>query len=509
MKSFQKLVYFFSSKYYNNLKFSNRMLSTTRIFFERTTKNSHSLQALGNVYRNSKWSDLHVFNIKESSISQFKSVFYLVFLSSVVLLFLSRFNIQWTSLLIFNVNELFFYIKDLVSSWILFVFYTLSFIFLKVTLVFTKNVQSSVLPSRATSTLYKENYKSVNTNFNVGTSIASNSDVLLPSLYLQKLVKYLHLVTSNDNKLSSREVSDLDFLNLYSILKNDASNINYFIFFSNKHKFNNIVKSMPFFQNKEKLFYDCVDNDKATNVKFYKLNNNILKSLPFMFQKEFKNIISQNLNLGKENRWLMKNSLLSYDLITKASTTTHVKKLYGSNQSNSNVSSTNIWASNRLNGYNSFVDSNSSLLKASKDFTSTALLNNTSLLHLNNLEESFFWLVKRFKFLQTTNTYYQFEQKNFIPNSVTTKASTSDNNLNKLNLLKSSALLNTTDLSIYSLHNNFKDLSKSSMSPIPNELGLDLTNASSLTNSDLNFSKYFFNNVTLQKNNILIFSNLE
>ena len=159
-----------------------------------------------------------------------------------------------------------------------------------------------MLPSRTTSTLYKENYKSVNTNFNVGTSIASNSDVLLPSLYLQKLVKYLHLVTSNDNKLSSREVSDLDFLNLYSILKNDASNINYFIFFSNKHKFNNIVKSMPFFQNKEKLFYDCVDNDKATNVKFYKLNNNILKSLPFMFQKEFKNIISQNLNLGKENR---------------------------------------------------------------------------------------------------------------------------------------------------------------------------------------------------------------
>jgi hypothetical protein len=159
-----------------------------------------------------------------------------------------------------------------------------------------------VLQSRTVSTFHKENYKSVNTDFNVSTSGASSTDVLLPSLYLQKLVKYLHLVTSNDTKLSSREVSNLDFINLYNTLKNDASSINYFIFFSNKHKFNNSLKNASFFQNKEKSFYDCVDNDKATNIKFYKLNNNILKSLPFMFQKEFKNIISQNLNLGKENR---------------------------------------------------------------------------------------------------------------------------------------------------------------------------------------------------------------
>ena len=61
------------------------MLSTTRIFFERTTKNSHSLQALGNVYRNSKWSDLHVFNIKEGAFLQFKNVFVLL-LSMFILL---------------------------------------------------------------------------------------------------------------------------------------------------------------------------------------------------------------------------------------------------------------------------------------------------------------------------------------------------------------------------------------------------------------------------------------
>jgi hypothetical protein len=142
----------------------------------------------------------------------------------------------------------------------------------------------------------------VNANFNVNASGISDTGVLLPSLYLQKLVKYLHLITINDIKATSREVSSLNCINLYSMLKNDVSNVNYFIFFSNKNKFNSAPGNLDLFQSKDKSFYECVDSNKIFNVKFYKLNNNILKSLPFMFQKEFKNVISQNLNLGKENR---------------------------------------------------------------------------------------------------------------------------------------------------------------------------------------------------------------
>ena len=509
MKSFQKLVYFFSSKYYNNLKFSNRMLSTTRIFFERTTKNSHSLQALGNVYRNSKWSDLHVFNIKESSINQFKSMFYLISIIFFLIIFSVRFNLQWTNLLIFNLNELFFYFKDLLASWLLFTFYTVSFIFLKFTLIFTKSAQSRVLPNTNTTLTQKDNYKNVNVNFSVNVSGTNDNSILLSSLYLQKLVKYLHLVTSNDLKIASKEGSIFNFVNFYSMLKNDVSNVNYFIFFSNRNKFNNNISSQHLFQSKDKSFYECVDSNKIFNVKFYKLNNNILKSLPFMFQKEFKNVISQNLNLGKENRWLMKNSLLSYDIITKASSTTHVKKLYGSNQSNSNVSGTNIWASNKLSGYNNFTGLGSDLLKSSSAFTNNTLLSSSGLLHLNNLEESFFWLVKRFKFLQTTSTYYQFEQRNFLSDSPDNEYSKSTSYFNRLNLLKSMALFNTVDLTIYNSHNSIKRTGKDSLMSIANEVGLDSSPNFYLTNSDLNFSKYFFNNITLQKNRILIYSNLE
>lgn len=509
MKSFQKLVYFFSSKYYNNLKFSNRMLSTTRIFFERTTKNSHSLQALGNVYRNSKWSDLHVFNVKESSINQFKSVFYLTLVVFFIIIFSVRFNLQWTNLLIFNLNELFFYFKDLLTSWLLFILYTMSFIFLKFTLIFTKNTQTKILHTNNVILSRQEDYKNSNVNFNLNASGTNDVGILLPSLYLQKLVKYLHLITINDVRAVSQEVSSLNFVNFYSMLKNDVSNVNYFIFFSNKSKFNSRSRNLDLFQSKDKSFYDCVDSNKIFNVKFYKLNNNILKSLPFMFQKEFKHVVSQNLNLGKENRWLMKNSLLSYDIITKASSTTHVKKLYGSNQLNSNMSGTNIWASNKLSEYSNPTGLNLDLFKSSGAFTNNTLLNSSSLLHLNNLEESFFWLVKRFKFLQTTSTYYQFEHKNFYESFSIDKPSKSVSYLNRLNLLKSTALFNTVDLTIYNMRNNDNASNKRNSKLTTHGIDLDSSSNFYLTNSDLNFSKYFFNNITLQKNKILIYSNLE
>jgi hypothetical protein len=200
------------------------------------------------------------------------------------------------------IDRAFFYFKDLLASWLLFTFYTVAFIFLKFTLIFTKSAQSRVLPNTNTTLTQKDNYKNVNVNFSVNVSGTNDNSILLSSLYLQKLVKYLHLVTSNDLKIASKEGSIFNFVNFYSMLKNDVSNVNYFIFFSNRNKFNNNISSQHLFQSKDKSFYECVDSNKIFNVKFYKLNNNILKSLPFMFQKEFKNVISQNLNLGKENR---------------------------------------------------------------------------------------------------------------------------------------------------------------------------------------------------------------
>jgi hypothetical protein len=86
----------------------------------------------------------------------------------------------------------------------------------------------------------------------------------------------------------------------------------------------------------------------------------------------------------------MKNTLLSYDLITKASSTTHLKKLYGNSQFNSNITNSNIWVSNHLSQTSNFVKKNTDMLSNSVNMLKMNALNTPSLTHLNNLEESFF-----------------------------------------------------------------------------------------------------------------------
>jgi hypothetical protein len=78
MNTLNKMIYFLSSKYYTNIKYNNYLLQSLRLMFERLTKNVVLTNSLGNVYRNSKWTDLKVQNIKLSFFNQFINLFVLV-----------------------------------------------------------------------------------------------------------------------------------------------------------------------------------------------------------------------------------------------------------------------------------------------------------------------------------------------------------------------------------------------------------------------------------------------
>ena len=56
------------SSYMNNNKLKNYPNSILKLFFERNNKNVSTFSKLGNVFRNSKWSDLKIHNIKSSFI---------------------------------------------------------------------------------------------------------------------------------------------------------------------------------------------------------------------------------------------------------------------------------------------------------------------------------------------------------------------------------------------------------------------------------------------------------
>jgi hypothetical protein len=202
----------------------------------------------------------------------------------------------------------------------------------------------------------------------------------------------------------------------------------------------------------------------------------------------------------------MKNTLLSYDIITKNLSTTHVKKLYGNFQFNSNGSNVNIWASNRLGNSTNFTQLNSSKDNQNSNLLTSNLLTQSSLHYLDNLEESFFWIVKRFKFLQSTSTYYQFNSsynsserlpKNFYKE-------------NTFNLLKNIMTVNVSSLDSYNSHFTGLNSNRSIDGPLNlTQLQLDFSSPKTFTEFDLNFSKYFLNNLALQKNKILIYSNLD
>lgn len=509
MKSFHKLIYFFSNKYYNNLKFNNRVLATTRLFFERTSKVSYSFQALGNVYRNSKWSDLHVFNIKESSLFQLKHVGFLLGLILTVLILSLKFDLEWANLLIFNLSEFILYLQDLLTSWSFFTLYTLSFCFLKLTYIFTKNVSSGLLPQMTTPTFPKKRFYKLTTS-NSPASKLTSQEVLLSSLYLQKVLKYLHLVNLNDTHFMSVTDWDLTCTYFQSFPSYNIENIVYTLFFNNRYKYdlhNNISKK---FVNKDTLYLKSIPNFKTNTNHTFELNLNILQFCNFLTQKEFQLIVKKNLNLSRENRWLTKHSLLSYDFITKLNSITHTKKLYGNNQLNSTVSDKNIWLSNRLTSTDTFYNLNLNKGFSDKSTLTTNILTKSTQLQLNNLEDSIFWLLIRFKFLQTTQAYLQYEQSDLSSSKRIGGSSKIDKiqNLHHITFLKNVSLANSVTNDLYTMHQQLWIIAQEHVDIRSAELIVDFNIIPVLNVLDLTFTKYLVNNLALQKNNILIYSNL-
>lgn len=84
----ERLTNFFASIYSNNSKYNSSYLLYLRLLFERNTKFKSSFAKLGNVFRNSKWNDLKVQNVKVSLV---RSWFSTALFSLIILLTISSF----------------------------------------------------------------------------------------------------------------------------------------------------------------------------------------------------------------------------------------------------------------------------------------------------------------------------------------------------------------------------------------------------------------------------------
>lgn len=314
MSSLNKVICFFTTKYYNNLKYSNRILSTTRIFFERTTKFTQTLSSLGNVYRSSKWSDLSAQNIKFSSLRQYASAI-LGFILTILVLFLMvrSYNFSLKDILflftniLYTIQDVLYYLILIMLSFINFIFLKLSFLIKKIVpLPFHKGVPTSPTPSASVGSTYKPGSRGVPLSdlkfSNKGLPNLWQDDIILSTLFLQKSLLLLPkldyqmppLLTSRRDYVVSLNLSNNDPVNkeIPLILYNNSRNE--FLLKKQSRGFGMLQsesKLLSFYKNKEFSIMSTLSPNYLT-----------FSNLDFMDYKSIISNVNNNLVLAKQSR---------------------------------------------------------------------------------------------------------------------------------------------------------------------------------------------------------------
>ena len=321
-----------------------------------------------------------------------------------------------------------------------------------------------------------------------------NKDFLKIAYDLQRTIKYLHLINVEYAFSLKNFDTNPNNMDLLTMFLDKPALTQYIFFINNKNKYNLTDSDFDKFSNKDNLFYNCLSYDDAFKTHNYILDVKTLRLLSPLMQREFNLIINKNLDKGKESRWLMKNSLLSHDFVSKTFSTTNIKKLYSNNTINVNSKMKNLWISNRMKDTKDYISAISTSSNVPSHFLKNNFLSRPHLSYLDKVEGSFYWLLNRFKFFQTSTTYQYFHRRlhKCLPDMP-------NNFFGKTELLKTCYFLNIDSYSLHDLNKLllnekdyvFKNASKNT---------LLMTLISFETNTfELNFAKYLFSSINLEK----------
>jgi hypothetical protein len=375
LKFSTKFINFFTSKYYSNVKYNHSFSFLLRIFFERASKVQSTVANLGNVYRNSKWSDLKVQNIKSMHLSSFLtilSLFIILVLAFLSLLF--RFDlVQLQSSL-----SIFFwplvYALDLVSYlWLctsLLLYVLSNQLLTNFSSLFSNNLNSNIYLTSKSSADNKIKGTSLLPVAYSRNSIDNNWVELLHSLYNSKLSIHQNSVNTSSN------ISNLSTSHLSVYI--NTSNSSYLSKLTSTHTYTAVNSSV----------------DSACSLLHSRTFNNPLSlsevnSSNTVLNSAYDRAISQNLALANQTRWAFKMSPISEKLAKDNFNFTQAKSLLGSPVVNSLSSSNNIWSSNSLVNL--------------KDTSEFFISPNTT--NLNYFEDSRLWAMKKLYFNLSTDSY--------------------------------------------------------------------------------------------------------
>lgn len=518
MRFQEKLTNFFASAYSNNSKYNSSFLVNLRLLFERNNKFKSTFEKLGNVFRNSKWNDFKVQNIKTPLINSWLINTLFILLSCLLIFsFFGYSNSNNTFFLPAFISEvwgLVFFLFAQFSNIILLSFIKLSFLALSIKYYITRLLgfntnfifDTFTQTTKLNTTQYdsKEHKHNLTLTYNLTTNTVLSSDTLKLSYSLSKALQTLAKINDSNTyqkfilSLQTRQQTSNEFL-LYDILDFGYNN-------SSIWKPNNITQDITIYKPNFRFF------NKAINLNLKELN--LLSNNVFMAGLSNFNIYT-NLQQSKQNRWLLKNSILSNTSNLELFHFTQAKSLVGNAVFNSSITSQNIWNSSKLTQ----ASQTSELVKLSLFQNlnlNKELFNNNNYLKLNgntpsglsnfdHFETSLIWNTKKYFFNNQlkSNTLQLINTKN----ENNTPYYQSNSNSSKLNVLLNFQNISlTTQLNnlSYSLFNETAFTESIPMKTLNNFYSISFNDSDQLNT----YNTYFLITLSTSNstNNVLVYS---
>lgn len=366
MKTVNKLINFFTSTYYDNIKYKHATASLLKIFFERANKTTQTVSNLGNVYRNSKWSDLKIQNIKTTHVWSFIKTF-MLFILLFISLYLIVFRLDNSSSSTFLKPLAFAW--SYVADWTIYLFTLISLFFYYLQAKVTSYLDK-VYATVFGSTLFNNDLPAPINNINNNSEQVSNKlEVAFSPIHVnlkgaENVVRQAYRVSDvmiELNQTTPKLSSD------YPLFKNTNRVISAYLEVSRP----SIPKSQETFSlsKLESSFTEKVESSLANSVYKLRLDGNSLTKANT--NSDLSNIldysINENLSVAKQSRWLLRSLPVSECLSNSNFTYTQAKLLVGNAAHNSLISSKNIWASSKANdlfsissaGFNNSLSTNS------------------------------------------------------------------------------------------------------------------------------------------------------
>lgn len=439
---------------YNWIKYKtlpSSFLFKNRLFIERDSKLRRITNNFGLVFRNSKWSNYELYNLKHKFLHQFNSIKNFIFTFIFCICFFLFFKFYSTSSVFNQFYFIIWFSLDFIDYyftfflWLSFIFFTTFFnsvySYFFVTHVMAKKKNFNLILEQKmytfklkpvfTNHLSKKDYKlfvfqwlnkdSFSHSFFNLSSLFNAHEPIYFSQHLNyfynlfKLTNYFNLIETsyfkfnNLNNLSFSLIIDNNFISFFYL---------YFKNFQFSKLFNHpiLFHSYSFLNNNWELstFNNTSVLNKKNNIfSFIYLFNFNFKNLNFYNYKfnEF-NLINKNflltLNNSKSLRWLYRYSIIHRKTFKNSHKLTLIKKLIHSDFLNKNLTHKNIWNSEilsklkKINSFHLMSNLNSPFFFSSQNKTFNFNLNNYTnnykeeLKNLSFLENSFFWILKRF-----------------------------------------------------------------------------------------------------------------